>query len=199
MNSTNRFLNRLFVFVVGLALLAAGASVSVGALLPDLQETIGRAAESAVAPATDAITAQPWVLWAAAAVAVVLIVVLLWFVLRQGGGRTGTLLRVDEGPSRNARTGSVTVDVKVAAHVLEEAVSRNPDVVSVDVAAFRVKRENALRLTAHARRGASPVELRRAIDSVVAEWDGVLGAETPIVIRIVSGIRTSLAGTNRVA
>ena len=64
---------------------------------------------------------------------------------------------------------------------------------------FRIRNENTLRLTAHARRGASPVDLRRSIDSAVAEWDGVLGTTTPIVIQIVSGLRTKFAGTNRVA
>ncbi|RUR03074.1 hypothetical protein [Labedella endophytica] len=200
MNSTNRFLNRLFVFVAGLVVLAAGAAVSVGALLPDAQSTISDGAESAVGPATDALDAQPWILWVAAVAAVLLIVSLLWFVFRQGRGHTGTLLRIDEASSRKAPSGGgVTLDVKVAAQVLEEAITRNPDVVSVDVAGFRVKNENTLRLTAHARRGASPVELRRSIDAAVAEWDAVLGTSTPIVIQIVSGLRTKFAGTNRVA
>lgn len=200
MNSTNRFLNRLFIFVTGLVVLAAGAAVSVGALLPDVQKTISDGAESAVRPATDTIDAWPWILWVAAVVALLLIVILLWFVFRQGRGHTGTLLRVDEESSRNTPTGgSVTLDVKVAAQVLEEALSRNPDVVSVDVTGFRIKNENTLRLTAHSRRGASPVELRRAIDAAVAEWDAALGTSTPIVVQIVSGLRTKLSSTNRVA
>lgn len=200
MNSTNRFLNRLFVFVVGLVVFAAGAAVSVGALLPDVQKTIGDGAQSAVGPTTDTIDAQPWVLWVAAVAAVLLIVLLLWFVFRQGRGHTGTLLRVDEQTSRDTPTGgSVTIDVKVAAQVLEEAIARHPDVVAVDVTGFRVKKENTLRLTAHSRRGASPVELRRAIDSAVAEWDAALGTTTPVVVQIVSGLRTKFATTNRVA
>lgn len=200
MNSTNRFLNRLFVFVVGLVVFAAGAAVSAGALLPDVQKNIADNAQSGIGPATDTIDAQPWILWVVAVVTVLLIVALLWFVFRQGRGHTGTLLRVDEQSSAKTPTGgSVTLDVKVAAQVLEEALSRNPDVVSVDVTGFRVKKENTLRLTAYSRRGASPVELRRSIDAAVAEWDAALGASTPIVIQIVSGLRTKLAGTNRVA
>lgn len=211
MNSTNRFLNRLFVFLIGFVVLAVGAAVSIGAVFPEVRTTVGDRAESAVGPTTDAIDTQPWILWATAAVTVILILALLRFVFRQGRGHTGTLLRVDERPSgktvderpsgrkKDSTTGSVTLDVKVAAHVLEHAVSRNPDVVSVDVVGFRIKKQNTLRLTAHARRGASPVELRRSIDSVIAEWDDVLGASTPIVIQIVSGLRTRLANTNRVA
>lgn len=199
MNSTNRFLNRLFVFVVGLVVLAAGAAVSIGALLPDVQKTISEGAESAVGPTTDAIEGQPWILWVAAVVAVLLIVVLLWFVFRQGRGHTSTLMRIDEQSSSGTPTGgSVVLDVKVAAQVLEEALTRDPDIVSVDVTGFRVKNENTLRLTAYARRGASPVDIRRTIDAAVSEWDTAFGSTTPIVIQIVSGLRTKFAGTNRV-
>lgn len=200
MNSTNRFLNRLFLFIIGLVVLAAGAAVSVGAVLPDVQKTVGEWTGRAVTPTTDALDAQPWILWVTAAASLALILLLLRFVFRQGRGHTGTLLSIDEQSSGNAPTGgSVTLDVKVAAQILEEAIARNPDVVSVDVVGFRIKKQNTLRLTAHARRGVSPVELRRTIDAAVAEWDGVLGTSTPIVIQIVSGLRTRLAGTNRVA
>lgn len=199
MNSTNRFLNRFFILVVGLVVLAAGAALSVGALLPDVQRTISENAERAVGPTTDTMDAQPWILWVTAAVAVVLIVILLWFVLRQGRGHTGTLLQVDEQPTKGTPTGGrVILDVKLAEQVLEEAIGRNPDVVAVDVTGFRIRKQTALRLTAHARRGASPMELRRDIEAAIHEWDAALGTSTPVVVQIVSGLRTRLASTNRV-
>jgi hypothetical protein len=199
MNSTNRFLNRFFILVVGLVVLAAGAALSVGALLPDVQSTISENAERAVGPTTDTMDAQPWILWVAAVAAVVLIVILLWFVLRQGRGHTGTLLQVDEQPTKGTPTGGrVILDVKLAEQVLEEAIGRNPDVVAVDVTGFRIRKQTALRLTAHARRGASPMELRRDIEAAIHEWDGALGTSTPVVVQIVSGLRTRLASTNRV-
>ena len=199
MNSTNRFLNRFFIFVVGLVVLAAGAALSVGALLPDVQRTISENAERAVGPTNDTIDAQPWILWIAAVVALLLILVILWFVFRQGRGHTGTLLQVDEQRTKDTPTGGrVVLDVKVAEQVLEEAIGRNPDVVSVDVTGFRIRKQSTLRLTAHARRGASPVQLRRDIEAAIHEWDGVLGTSTPVVIQIVSGLRTRFAGTNRV-
>jgi hypothetical protein len=199
MNSTNRFLNRFFILVVGLVVLAAGAALSVGALLPDVQRTISENAERAVGPTTDSMDAQPWILWVAAAVAVLLIVILLWFVLRQGRGHTGTLLQVDEQPTKGTPTGGrVILDVKLAEQVLEEAIGRNPDVVAVDVTGFRIRKQSTLRLTAHARRGASPMELRRDIEAAIHEWDAALGTSTPVVVQIVSGLRTRLASTNRV-
>jgi hypothetical protein len=199
MNSTNRFLNRFFILVVGLVVLAAGAALSVGALLPDVQRTISENAERAVGPTTDTMDAQPWILWVAAAAAVLLIVILLWFVLRQGRGHTGTLLQVDEQPTKGTPTGGrVILDVKLAEQVLEEAIGRNPGVVAVDVTGFRIRKQSTLRLTAHARRGASPMELRRDIEAAIHEWDAALGTSTPVVVQIVSGLRTRLASTNRV-
>ncbi|RFA15701.1 hypothetical protein B7R21_03010, partial [Subtercola boreus] len=60
--------------------------------------------------------------------------------------------------------------------------------------------ENVLRITAHARRGASPVRIRTVIDNAVTEWDDVLGHSVPVVIQIVSGLRTTIAhSTTRVA
>jgi hypothetical protein len=200
MTSTNRFLNRALIFLIGLILLAAGAAVAVGALLPDLQVPISQAAEDATAPTTDALSSQPWILWVAAAVCLVLIILLLAFIVRQGGGRTSTMLRVDESRSANTPTGGrLTLEAKVAAQVLEETLSRDSDIVSIDVVAFRVRRQNVLRITAQARRGASPVTIRRTIDRAVADWDAVLGTEVPVVIQIVGGLRTQLTSTTRVA
>ena len=133
--------------------------------------------------------------------ALVLILLLLWFVLRQGRGRTSTLLKVRQNASaKNSTGGDLIVDVKVAAQVLEEALSRKPEIAAVDVVAFEVRSQNVLRVTAHARKGASPVRIRSLIDEAVTEWDGVLGQTTPVVIQIVSGLRTSMASsTTRVA
>ncbi|PPF76791.1 hypothetical protein C5B96_16320 [Subtercola sp. Z020] len=195
MNSTNRFLNRAFVFVVGLVLLAAGGILAVGALLPDLQQPISQGASDAEGRVSDTFSANAWILWVTAAAAVVLILLLLWFALRQGRGRTSTLLKLDQ----KGTGGDLIIDAKVAAQVLEDALARQADIVSVDVVAFRVRRENVLRITAHTRRGASPMRVRSVIDEAVSEWDAVLGQTTPVVIQIVSGIRSAMSSTTRVA
>ena len=95
--------------------------------------------------------------------------------------------------------GRSTIDAKVAEQVLEEALSHDPAIVAVDVTAFEIRRQNVLRVTAHTRRGVSPVQVRRSIDTAVSRWDALLGEETPVVIQIVSGLRTRLASTTRVA
>jgi len=200
MTSTNRALNRLLVIVVGLVLIAAGVALGAGSLLPDVQSTVSGAASDAKQPVGDALSGgQPWILWVTAVVALVLILLLVRFIVRQGRGRTSTLLRVGSGSGAGTPTGgSVTIDAKVAEHVLEEALSHDPSIVALDVTAFEVKHRTVLRVTAHTRRGVSPMRTRRAIDDAVKSWDAVLGEETPVVIQIVSGLRTKMSSSARV-
>ncbi|QHC68234.1 hypothetical protein GSU68_17755 [Rathayibacter sp. VKM Ac-2759] len=200
MTTTNRFLNRLLLFVVGLVLLVVGGAVAAGSLLPDVQQTVSTAADDATQPTTDALNGQPWILWVSAVVALVLILLLVRFIVRQGRGRTSTLLRVGSGSGAGTPTGgSVTIDAKVAEQVLEEALSHDSAIVSVDVTAFEIRRQNVLRVTAHTRRGVSPVQVRRSIDTAVRRWDVLLGEETPVVIQIVSGLRSRSSSPARVS
>ncbi|WKK72710.1 hypothetical protein Q0F99_07255 [Rathayibacter oskolensis] len=200
MTTTNRFLNRLLLFVVGLVLLVAGGAVAAGSLLPDVQQTVSTAADDATQPTTDALNGQPWILWVSAVVALVLILLLVRFIVRQGRGRTSTLLRVGSGSGAGTPTGgSVTIDAKVAEQVLEEALSHDSAIVSVDVTAFEIRRQNVLRVTAHTRRGVSPMQVRRSIDTAVRRWDALLGEETPVVIQIVSGLRSRSSSPARVS
>ncbi|ROQ37124.1 hypothetical protein EDF46_2573 [Frondihabitans sp. PhB188] len=200
MTSTNRFLNRLLVFVVGLVLLLAGGAVAAGALLADVKKNVSQSAKDATQPTSDALSGgQPWILWVTAVAALVLILLLLWFIFRQGRGRTNTLLEVAGGEGKGSPTGgTLTIDAKVAEQVLEESLARDPSIVSVDVSAFEVKKENVLRITAQTRRGVSPIEVRRSIDRAVADWDALLGTATPVVIQITGGLRSQLTGTSRV-
>ncbi|KQQ28427.1 hypothetical protein [Frondihabitans sp. Leaf304] len=200
MTNTNRFLNRALVFVIGLVLLLAGGAVAVGALLPDVQKPVSQGADDATGPTSDALSGgQPWILWVVAAAALVLIVLLLWFIFRQGHGRTNTLLTVDSGEGRDKTTGgSLSVDAKVAEQVLEESLTRDPGIISVDVTAFEVKKQSVLRVTVQTRRGVSPVDIGATVDKAVAEWDALLGTQTPIVVQIVGGLRAQMSGTARV-
>ncbi|AMM19355.1 hypothetical protein AX769_03420 [Frondihabitans sp. PAMC 28766] len=200
MTNTNRFLNRALVFVIGLVLVVAGGVVAAGALVPDVQKPVAQDAENATNPTADALSGgQPWILWVTAAAALVLILLLLWFVFRQGHGRTSTLLTVTSGDGKGSPTGgTLTIDAKVAEQVLEESLARDPSIVSVDVAAFEVKKQNVLRITAQTLRGSSPVDVRKSIDHAVADWDALLGQETPVVIQIVGGIRSQRSGASRV-
>ncbi len=201
MTSTNRALNRLLVIVVGLVLIAAGVALGAGSLLPDVQSTVSGAASDAKQPVEDALSGgQPWILWVVALVALVLIVVLAWFALRQGHGRTGTLVRLEGGRDASTPTGgSVVIDAKVAEQLLGDALRDDSAIVSVDVTAFEVAHATTLRVTAVARRGVSPVAVRRTVDEAVTRLDAVLGTEVPVGIQITGGLRSSMSSETRLA
>ncbi|MFP7760826.1 hypothetical protein [Marisediminicola sp. LYQ134] len=201
MNNTNRALNRIVLLLVGLILLAAGAAVAVGALWPGVLETVSSASSNAAEPVSAALGGdQLWILWVVAVASLVLIVVLAWFALRQGHGSTSTLLQLDEGSGQGSPTGGrVVVDAKVAEQVLEEALSQNPGLAAVDVTAFDVRGTTVLRISSDARRGVSPVDIRRSVDDTVKKWDELLGTQIPVVIEINGGLRTRLASPTRLA
>ena len=54
-----------------------------------------------------------------------------------------------------------------------------------------------LRVTAKTRRGVSPIDIRATIDQAVAEWDALLGTETPVVIQINGGLRSQMSSATR--
>lgn len=201
MTSTNRALNRLLVIVIGLVLIAAGAALAVGTVLPDVQSTVSGAASDAKQPVSDALSGgQTWILWIVALAALLLIVLLAWFALRQGHGRTGTLVRLESGRGASTPTGgALVIDAKVAEQLLEDALGDDPAIVSVDVTAFEVQHSTTLRVTAVARRGVSPVAVRRTVDEAVTRLDAVLGTQVPVVIQITGGLRSKMSGETRLA
>lgn len=201
MTSTNRALNRLLVIVIGLVLIAVGVALGAGSLLPDVQSTVSGAASDAKQPVGDALSGgQPWILWVVALAALALIALLAWFALRQGHGRTGTLVRIEGGTGGSTPTGgAIVIDARVAEQLLESSLGDDGGIVSVDVTAFEVGHVTTLRVTAVARRGVSPVAIRRTVDEAVSRLDAVLGTEVPVVIQITGGLRSSMSSETRLA
>lgn len=119
MNSTNRALNRLLLIVVGLVLLAVGASVAAAAFVAVIAEAFADAAADALTALGDALSRTPlipnaedaavgagvsWIPVALVAVFVVAIVLLLVFIFRQGHGHTGRVHSVDHGTRSDGGT-----------------------------------------------------------------------------------------------
>jgi len=174
-NATNRGLNRTLLLVVGIVLLVVGAAVATAAAVPDwLAVWIDGVAS--VDLAFD--PSQPATLAIVLAVCVVVIALLVVFVVRQGRGHARTLVH------RGGAAGSVDVDAKVAATLIEAALADHPAVSSVDVSGYRVRRTPALKIALSLRKGSSPSDVRVAVDRVVERWDAVLGSEVPVLITI---------------
>ncbi|PPG00403.1 hypothetical protein C5E06_18875, partial [Pseudoclavibacter sp. RFBI5] len=111
MNSTNRGLNRLLIVATGLLLLIVGAAAALGAWLPGAKDTWTPISETVNTQVGSWLQQTPfpgtgfsWLMIAVVAVLVVGIILLLAFSLRQGQGRTGTLIH-----DRSSDTGRTVV------------------------------------------------------------------------------------------
>lgn len=186
MNSTNRVANRLFLLLVGLVLLALGGTAVGLSVFPDFSTAWDRWAPEILADVEAWLqartTGQPnWLLAGVLAVAalVLLIVLLAVFVLRQGRGRTDRLVTAGSGTD-----GTPVVDTALAADVLTDALSSQPDLVGSHVSAYRVRTTPMLDVTVTCRRGASPRAVSDVIDDSLSDLENLVGAEIPALVQI---------------
>ena len=173
MTRTNRLLNRVFLALVGLVLIAAAAWIGNRAYplleIPALPETLSAD-----------------LLWIIVAACALLIVLSIAWIVTRGRGRQQTVLRV------GGDDGSVAIDARVASDLISEDLKSVNDVSSVSATAFRVGREPALEVRVDARRGA---DLRTVITSVtgsIDELDAVFEKRIPVLLHVrgsSSGVR----------
>lgn len=182
MTTTNRLANRALLALLGIAAVGVGAWI----VLRAYPQAVPMVALPEV-PALDA-TAL-WLVAASAAVAIVL--ALLW-ILTRGRGRTGRLLR------DAAADGSVEFDVAVADDVLRAALVRQPDILAVRVASYRVRRSSALLVTVSARAGCDLPRLRDDVGHALDDLDHLLERRIPVLLHVTSGVRATLAREQRV-
>ena len=205
MNNTNRALNRAFLIVVGLVLLAVGAGAVLITTLPGW-DGVWRATSPSVADtvtrlwrvgtAFAGIPQVPWVLLAIPVAALILIVLLLVFIFAQGHGRTHQVVDEMTLPDADAR-GTLTIDVSLAADVIQHAIGERRDVAAVSVGAYRVKGNPALRVTVTPRRGADPLQVLAAVEGAAAEWDAVAGVRVPVMVHLAGGVRATVSKSVR--
>jgi len=197
MNATNRGLNRLFLGVTGLLLLAAGAVPILLVTLAPVAQRWRSTARSLSGSAPDWVarpvtgSASALVLGIAAA-ALVLVVLLLVFVLRRGGGRTGTAVE------RSDEAGSTRLDLAVPRALLEQHLGARDEFSGVHVAAYAVRGVPVLSISARCRRGVSPADAAELIGRAVDDLGRIVGAELPALVRLSGGFRLG-RNTARVA
>jgi len=198
-NDTNRVVNRLVLALVGMAcLLASGLAVLLVVSPVARQQWIS--VSRSVVPAFDAGFGRP--LWpsttlslaavGALAVAVVFVALLTALVLRAGRGSTSTVV------TAVGDDGTTEVAADVASALLRDRLQAVPGVAGVDVSAYRVRREPALRLTVRCRRGASPRIVADAVEEAVALLDAALGVRLPVFAQLVGGFRARLRPAVRI-
>ncbi|WP_120339085.1 hypothetical protein [Cryobacterium soli] len=204
MNDTNRALNRVFIFVVGLILLGVGAAV---AALPFWDWWASRWQEfggSANTVLTDAFAASTmpgtdfsWWLVAAVAVLLLVVIIMIMIIASVGGGGSREIYRrpisKQDGSSDN-----VLVDTSFATEALTHSLDKRPDLVGSTVGAFTVKRQPVLHLGVTPRQGASPRLIAEQAGILLDNLARVVGDAPATCLTIHSGLRAKLGHDQRV-
>lgn len=198
MTSTNRGLNRVFIFIVGLVLLVAGAAAVVVAAVPAVRNGWRDVAPSVQQNVDDAHAASllapdlSWITIGVIAVLVILVILLLVFIFKQGHGRTGRLIR-----DVATDNGVTIVDSSVAESMLKDVLKDRPELVSANVSTFDVKGTPTLNVSVTARRGVSPKDVTSTVEKAVTALDAVLGREIPTYLHISGGFRARTSSSTR--
>jgi hypothetical protein len=199
MNTTNRGLNRLFILVVGVLLLAAGALAIAIAAAPALASQWQRTASALAGSGAPSWVREPVMGQASALVidlvvlAVVLIVLLLVFIAKQGHGRTAAALE--------QRTGTTVtrIDLAIPKALLEQHLEGRPELAGLRISAYEVRGTPMLKITARCSRGASPATVSSAISGAIRDLEQIVGTDVPAFVQLTGGFRTGSASRPRVA
>jgi hypothetical protein len=199
MNTTNRGLNRLFVLVVGVLLLAAGALAIAIAAVPALASQWKRTASDLAGNGAPSWVRDPAVGQASALVlglvvlAVVLIVLLLVFIAKQGHGRTAAALE-----QRNGTT-VTRIDLAIPKALLEQHLEDRSELAGLRISAYEVRGTPMLKITARCSRGASPAAVSSAISGAIRDLEQIVGTDVPAFVQLTGGFRIGSASRPRVA
>jgi hypothetical protein len=186
MTKSNRTLNRIILFVLGLVAIVIGLAVGAG-VLPAVRDALRPYVtfpRSLDVPASS--------LWIIAAVCAVVIVLALLWVFTRGGGGTAVAVRERSGDD------AVTVNVALVRDVIEHELDGVRDVVSSRVDTYLVRRQRAARIRVAVRRGGDAVTVLDAVDRAVSVLDRTLGRQIPVLVHLTGGTRSALAKQTRV-
>jgi hypothetical protein len=204
MNNTNRALNRIGILIVGLILMVLGIAVAVAVAIPAWLDA-WTTASSDVQDRADGVLAdtalnnsgESWLLGVLALVCVVAILLLVVSIVRQGHGRTRALVDETVAATGTSPGGSVTVDGRVAEQAIQQSLAAHPGIISSHVSTYLVRKTPTLAITTTVRRGVSPHDVRKFVDDTVADWDGILGREVPVIVQINSGLASRVSRAAR--
>lgn len=187
MTRSNRTLNRIILFVLGLVAIVAGLVVGAG-VLPAVRDAIE---PSVTVPRSVQVPSES--LWTVAAVCAVVIVLALLWIATRGRGGTSIAARETTGDDK------VTVNVALVRDVVDHELADVRDVVGNRVDTYRVRGARAARIRVAVRRGGDAVAALEAVDRALDQLDRTLGQEIPVLVHLTGGTRTTTAKPVRVA
>lgn len=186
MTSSNRTMNRILLFVLGLIAIVAAVVAGAG-VLPPVRDAI-----SPYVTLPKRVTIDTSTLWIVVVVCAVVIVLSLIWVFTRGRGGTSIALRED------ADDDQVTINVGLVRDVVEHELADVRDVVSTRVDLYRVRRARAARVRVAVRRGGDAGTVLDAVDRALGTLDRVLGREIPTLVHLTGGTRAALSKSTRV-
>lgn len=191
MNATRRGLNRFFLFLVAIVLLAAGALALAVALVPGVAD-----AWTSIAGGF-----QGWLQdlgrdsagWGAVAAIVVLAIILIVMASAAVRGRRHTPLQSTGSATDNGR---ITVTDGFASAALNNALEERDEILSARVTAGEVRHESVLHVAVTPRQNTSPRQVAEHVETLVSNLASLTGQELRAYISIHSGLRAKLARDN---
>ncbi|WP_439592946.1 hypothetical protein [Microbacterium sp.] len=201
MNNTNRALNRIVLFVIGLVFFALGAVVITIMAWPTAGEVwtaAGESAEGWISQAMQATaiagTSLTWLALGAVAAVIVVIVLLVLALTSVSGRRSKTVIR--SNGSQNP-LGRVTVTEAFVSDALKNSLAAKDDVLSASVTANTIRNEPVLHVSVTPRQNTSPRQIVEHVDRLVSNLAALTGQDTATYISVHTGIRARLAHDQR--
>lgn len=201
MNSTNRALNRILLFVIGLLLLSLGAVAVTVTSWPTAAEIwtgAGRSAESwidrAMAATAIAGGTVTWLGVGAVAAIVVIVVLLVLALTSVIGRRSRTALR--SSGSQNP-LGRVTVTESFVSDAVKNSLASRDEILFTSVTADDVRREPVLHVAVTPRQNTDPREVADHVARLLDNLATLTGRETAAYVSIHTGLRARLAHDQR--
>ena len=201
MNRTNRALNRILLFLIGLLLLAIGAVLITIIAWPTATEYWTGATEAGQSWLQDAVdqtrigaTAVSWIAIAALALIVLLVVLLIVALTRIGGGRTHTVLR---STGSQSSLGRVTVQESFVSDALKHSLNQRDEILFSSVTVNDIRKQPVMHISVTPRQNTSPRQVVKDVDQLVTNLATLTGKDTPTYISVHSGLRAKLAHDER--
>jgi hypothetical protein len=201
MNRTNRALNRIVLFIVGIVFLAIGAVLVTIIVWPAGAEYWTGATkagqgwlDNAIATTTVGATTISWIAVAALALILFLVILLIVALTRVGGGRSHTVLR--STGSQNP-LGRVTVQESFVSDALKHSLDQRDEILFSSVTANDIRKTPVMHVSVTPRQNTSPAQVVADVDRLVSNLATLTGKNVQTYISVHSGLRAKLAHDQR--
>lgn len=189
MNAANRVVNRLLLFVAGIALLVVSAAAALrSASAAEVRPAWWRDVEAALNAAWGVASGWTVELGDAASIAVlpvvavatalVVLVIAVVVMATRRRGRTHDVLDLASDAGRTV------VDRQVADAVLCAPLLARPDVVSARAEGYLIRGRRTIGLAVRVQPGAALDSVLETADAAISEWDLLSGDKQPVVVHL---------------